>query len=157
MSLADLKREARSLGISWASVQAVAREMRQSKIEAMEPEREIRREAWERFTNETCWGWWGSGFPHRFKRAFSDGDRTLIRGFDVLADGLAYKFPQLRGANDPAEALFEMLQRPCPRLPSMESCYVEALRYLSRRHRGRTKSSRKARSAEFKYGANAHF
>jgi hypothetical protein len=66
----------------------------------------------------------------RFPRAFADGDRTLIPGFDVMADGLKYEFPQFDN-DDPAEAVFEYLQRDAIRLRPAPVVYRDALELVA--------------------------
>lgn len=115
-----------------ATIHQVATHLRQCHRETCQHANAIRREAWERMTCVGCWPFWRHGFYVRWPKAFSTGDRTNIRGFDVLAAGMAEQFPELNRDGDPAAALFELLQSPYRRMPSHEELIVEAQRFLDR-------------------------
>lgn len=87
----------------------------------------MRRDAWEGQTPKGCHGFWRHGWQVRYPRAFGEGDRTNIPGFDDLAQAIACEYPELNREDDPAEALFEFLSQPHNCLPSAEETWDEAI------------------------------
>lgn len=125
-----LKRQARQDGVAWADVQALASELRQHDRDARERANEIRRESWERMVPRTCWPFWRHGWRVRYPKAFEGGDWRNIRGFDVLAAGMALAYPEL-GNGDACENLYNELLKPYRRAKAPERLYREAIELLA--------------------------
>lgn len=128
MTRDEARRAARAARLDWATVEATCRGLRQMAREALETDWAIRAMVWRAYAwSPACRPFWRIGMRRRFVRAFGDGDRTLIPGFDVVAQYVAAEFPELGRGDDPAEALFELLSRDCPRLPESGELWAQAL------------------------------
>ncbi|HEV3023261.1 MAG TPA: hypothetical protein VGX76_12375 [Pirellulales bacterium] len=130
MNHREARSAARHAGLRFRDVLSMAQEIATAENEGIEPERELRRMAWERFVGPTRWTWWRCGWHEVCAYAFSAGDRTAIPGFDEIADGIAREYPALLGHDDPSAELFEILKRPCPKLRYRPDCYEKAIRRL---------------------------
>lgn len=129
--LTTIRREAKSRGLRWSDVVDCYRGIRAQFKISRDYDAEIRKAVWSRYQyTPNCLEFYWCGMQRRFPRAFSDGDRTLIPGFDTAADGIKYEFPQF-DVDDPAEALFEFLQTDPIRMPPAEVHYREALELVS--------------------------
>src|SRR5688572_5889593 len=70
---------------------------------------------------------WRHGMTKRFPRAFGDGDRTLIPGWDVVAQYVAGVYPQFQREDDPSESVFGFIARPYNPIPSADETWDAAL------------------------------
>lgn len=109
------------------------RVLREEQSIAGSRERELRQHVWNWYAwTPGCREFWRHGMWRKFRRAFSDGDRTLIPNFDVVAQCLAPRFPEFLGGNnaaagdDPAARLFDLIAAPCKRLPTAEELADQA-------------------------------
>jgi len=131
-TLAELKRQAKANGIRWSDVLDAYRGLRQQQRCEREYDAEIRKIVWRSYQyTPNCLDFYRIGMQRRFPRAFADGDRTLIPGFDVVVDGLKYSFPQF-DVDDPAEAVFDYLAREPVRMPDTFTTWREAYELVAR-------------------------
>jgi hypothetical protein len=107
----------------------------------------LRQAVWQHYAwTEGCLPFWRHGMQRRFPRAFGAGDRTLIPGFDVVAQVLAPEFPEFLGDNnaaagdDPAARLFDFLAADYVPLPTAAELLQQAVA-LCRLARKRCKRS----------------
>jgi len=124
------RRKAKELGISWETLLDTYRELRVHERQSRERAWKMRRRAWKFMTSEGCHGFWRHGFQARYPKAFGEGDRENIPGFDVCSQVVAAEFPELNQDNDPAEALFDFLSQPHDKLPSSEETWEEAIEII---------------------------
>ncbi|OGT59932.1 MAG: hypothetical protein A3E01_10840 [Gammaproteobacteria bacterium RIFCSPHIGHO2_12_FULL_63_22] len=125
---AEIKKQAKKLGIPLDVVADTYRELRAYERQARDWEWTIRRRVWEMYSyspesNE----FWRHGMHVRYARAFGEGDRTLIPRWDETADELAMEFPELAVDGDPAERLFEFIARRYEPLPTAEDTWKQAV------------------------------
>jgi len=130
--MTDVKQEAKSRNIRWTEIKRVASELRQLARQEREWEWSLRRRVWEfyAYTRDSL-PFWRHGMKSRFRRAFEDGDMTLIPRFDDVAQSIACEFPELSNKDDISQWLFEFLREPHNTLPSLESFYAQALELCS--------------------------
>ena len=146
----QLQRRAHKLGISWSDVCDAYHELRASQREGCEHENALRQRAWEKMVTPGSHPFWRHGFYVRWPRAFAEGDRTLIPGFDVVADGLSYEFPELRGENDPAATLYDILCKPYVRMPDRDKTWQQAFDQVA----ALAVASKRDAAVSFNFGAN---
>lgn len=150
--MADVKhyrRQAKELGLDWNAVQVTYRDLRAFQRVEREADWAVRKRFFELYArSEDEMRWWR--YPERlFPRAFGEGDRTNIPGFDDAAKTIACEFPEF-DCDDPAERLFEFLQTEWVRVPSADETYEEAIQLC-------LESPADDPAIAFEFGANAVF
>lgn len=129
MTKQQARTAARRLGLDWSTVEATFDGLRAQQRIDREYEWSVRQMAWAFYAwTPACREFWRHGMQRRFKVAFSDGDRTMIPRFDVVAQYIAAEWPALNRNGDPAEALYELLAAPFNRLPTADETWDEAIR-----------------------------
>jgi hypothetical protein len=125
---ANIRKQAKELGIPLAVLQDTYRELRAYERQSREWDWAIRERAWAPYAySRDCVRFWRHGLQTRYARAFGEGDRTLIPRWDETADEIAMEFPELAIDGDPAEKLFEYVARPYEPLPSADETWAQAL------------------------------
>jgi hypothetical protein len=127
MTRLEAKQWAKKRRVAFSRLEATYRDLRVVHRLEREREWEIRRTAWEMQRPPGCHPFWRHGFQVRYKRAFTEGDRCDIPGFDETAADMALRFPELNRDGDPAETLFEFLSQPHNRLPTTEETWNQVI------------------------------
>lgn len=129
--------EARRRGIAPAALEDAVREMQAAERMSREREEQLRQDVWARYAwTRGCLSFWRHGMRKRFRRAFGDGDRTLIPKFDDVAKALASHYPEYLGdgeavsGNDCAERLYDLLAAPMRRLTPLAELVAAAVAAL---------------------------
>jgi hypothetical protein len=126
-----IKALAKSRGIRWVDVKAMARDLRALESFEREQDREIRQSVWRRYMYTAhCIEFWRHGMQRRFPHAFGDGDRDSIPGFDCVAKTVASEFPQF-DCEDPAESVWNYIAADYIRAKSAAEIHRDALEALS--------------------------
>lgn len=130
-SLAELRREAKVRGLSWADVRAAYREIKAQEWEKRQRPNEIRQVAWCVATSRGCWPFWRHGFYARWGARVERSDYTAVPGYDLIGQTVATEFPEY-GTDDGTERLFEFLLSPYDRMPDRETLYQWAMDRVER-------------------------
>jgi len=89
---------------------------------------DLRKRVWSLYAwTPKCRPFWQHGLHRKFAKAFAEGDRTNIPRWDDVAQSMAEECPELRGVEDPAERLFELLREPHEKMPPTAETWALAL------------------------------
>lgn len=124
MDTKDARRRARELGIPFADVQAVYRELRQFARANVEWEWSIRRAVWEKYCGPNSAGFWRHGMRVDFPHAFEDGDQNAIPNWDLTAAEMGWD----------AQELFDFIKSDYTRIPSTADTWREVFAILENDH-----------------------
>lgn len=139
-TLAEIRAEAKRLGIPWVDVIAAKNSLVACEREARELTDGVREYAWHRHVGGASGSapFWRHGFVARFGHKIARGaDFTCIPGYDLIAASVGEAYPQFAGdtAGDVSgtESLWEFLLSDYKPWPSREKFYWDALDMLATR------------------------
>ena len=134
-TIAEIRAEARRLGITWLSICQQKNELLAVERERRELTDAVRSRCWELYCYYNgrtvgCQAFWRCGFDHVRRRLGNSGrDFTSIRRYDEIATGVGCEFPEWEERS--ADELFAWLFEPYVPWRARESFYWEAFELVA--------------------------
>ena len=126
MQTTEYRIRAAELGLSWPAVEQLFHETRAAAVADHERTAELRRRVHGQYGNAVA-------MRSRYRAAFTAGDYSELKNFDVLAASLATEFPEL-GTDDLAAALWAVVAAAGEKLETISATWERTLTAAAARH-----------------------